>query len=154
MSKQYGDYLPIAGTIQILIPESVLKFDKGDKLKKVNTLTKGGNISGGKIKNIVLIPVKELEARVSNKGSVRPATKKAIKEQSKYFEDEVNKKIQKSTTLLKSTRQRPSDTIILNMSNRPMPNANIQTFRDKYPTQTGYNFKMKVRKQKATRKTK
>ena len=106
MSKQYGDYLPIAGTIQVLIPENVLKFDKGDKLKKVSTLTKGGNISGGKIKNIVLIPVKELEARVSNKGSVRPATKKALKEQSKYFEEEVNKKIQKSTTLLKSVKSK------------------------------------------------
>ena len=35
-----------------------------------------------------------------------------------------------------------------------MPTANVQTFREKYPTLTGYNFKMKVRKQKATRKVK
>lgn len=162
MPKEYKE-LPISGTMKIQVPEKMLKFGKDDKMKLVNTLTKGGTIAGGSSKTIVLIPNPSIQAKILSQGSVRPATKQARENIGKLYENEV-KKITKKTkdigkiisrSISRSGRVTPmsSTSSIRSLSSiSSMTGANPKlTYKLAYPDVESFHLKLQPKKRRATR---
>jgi hypothetical protein len=69
--------LPISGSITIEIPKKMLRMDKHDHIKLINTLTPSKGIAGGNTKTVKMIPVSGDKTKIISQGISKPSDKKS-----------------------------------------------------------------------------
>ena len=69
--------LPISGSITIEIPKKMLRMDKHDHIKLMNTLTPSKGIAGGNTKTVKMIPVSGDKTKIISQGISKPSDKKS-----------------------------------------------------------------------------
>jgi hypothetical protein len=90
--------LPISGSITIEIPKKMLRMDKHDHIKLINTLTPSKGIAGGNTKTVKMIPVSGDKTKIISQGISKPSDKKsrdALAEKINTAMDKVEMKLKK-----------------------------------------------------------
>jgi hypothetical protein len=90
MPKNYKE-LPLSGSIVIDVPRKVLRLEKNDKVVLFDTLTKGGNVKGGKRKTVKLNPIEGSQTKIVSQGIIKPADPKSRQALAGKVESVVNR---------------------------------------------------------------